>query len=141
MKLQQPLDQILKYTNIHPDRGKVRRYYDEWRLQNKRPEKCDNPACYFHSAPLEWNGTPLTLILDHIDGNSHNNTPSNLRLLCPNCDSQLETKGGRNIGRIQNENDRGYEIQHRKGHRDAKVFAPTLIMQLSKNKGESSQDS
>jgi hypothetical protein len=34
---------------------------------------------------------PLTLQLDHIDGNSDNNLPSNLRFLCPNCHSQTET--------------------------------------------------
>jgi hypothetical protein len=34
---------------------------------------------------------PLTLQLDHIDGNSDNNLPKNLRLLCPNCHSQTET--------------------------------------------------
>ena len=34
---------------------------------------------------------PLTLQLDHIDGNSDNNFPTNLRLLCPNCHTQTET--------------------------------------------------
>ena len=38
-----------------------------------------------------YNGKPLTLQVDHIDGNSDNNFPSNLRLLCPNCHSQTET--------------------------------------------------
>ncbi len=44
----------------------------------------------------EWQGKPLSLHLDHIDGNSDNNFPSNLRLLCPNCHSQTETFSGRN---------------------------------------------
>jgi hypothetical protein len=39
----------------------------------------------------EWNGKPLTLQLDHIDGDRTNNTLDNLRLLCPNCHSQTET--------------------------------------------------
>lgn len=34
---------------------------------------------------------PLTLQLDHIDGNSDNNLPQNLRLMCPNCHSQTDT--------------------------------------------------
>ena len=34
----------------------------------------------------EWNGKPLVFILDHI---SHNER-SNLRCICPNCDSQLD---------------------------------------------------
>ena len=36
----------------------------------------------------EYNSKKLTLQLDHIDGNSDNNLPVNLRLLCPNCHSQ-----------------------------------------------------
>lgn len=46
----------------------------------------------------EWNNKPLVLILDHIDGNSDNNFPNNLRLVCPNCDSQLDTFKGKNKG-------------------------------------------
>lgn len=44
------------------------------------------------------NGSPLTFVLDHIDGNSDNNLPDNIRLVCPNCDSQLPTFKSRNIG-------------------------------------------
>lgn len=47
-----------------------------------------------------WNNTPLTLQLDHIDGNSDNNLPNNLRLLCPNCHSQTKTFSGRNCGKV-----------------------------------------
>ena len=46
-----------------------------------------------------WVGKELVLILDHIDGNSDNNHPSNLRLVCPNCDSQLPTFKNRNQGK------------------------------------------
>ena len=38
-----------------------------------------------------WNNKPLTLQLDHIDGNSKHNLPSNLRFICPNCHTQTET--------------------------------------------------
>jgi hypothetical protein len=46
----------------------------------------------------EWNGMPLSLVLDHIDGNASNNARENLRLICPNCDSQLPTFKSRNRG-------------------------------------------
>ena len=41
----------------------------------------------------EWLGQPLTLQVDHIDGDDRNNTLENLRLLCPNCHAQTETWG------------------------------------------------
>ena len=44
-----------------------------------------------------WNSKPLALRLDHIDGDNSNNCLNNLRFVCPNCDSQLSTYGGRNI--------------------------------------------
>ncbi|WP_022894305.1 HNH endonuclease signature motif containing protein [Agromyces subbeticus] len=43
----------------------------------------------------EWNGKPLTLELDHVDGDRLNNELSNLRLLCPNCHAQTETSNRR----------------------------------------------
>lgn len=43
-----------------------------------------------------WQGKEFPLILDHIDGDNHNNMLSNLRFICPNCDSQLPTWKGRN---------------------------------------------
>lgn len=45
-----------------------------------------------------WNSKELHFILDHIDGDATNNTRNNLRLICPNCDSQLDIYKSRNIG-------------------------------------------
>jgi hypothetical protein len=46
----------------------------------------------------EYNNKPLTLQVDHTDGNAGNNNPANLRLMCPNCHSQTDTFGARNKG-------------------------------------------
>lgn len=40
-----------------------------------------------------WQGKPLRMHLDHIDGDRYNNVLTNLRILCPNCHSQTETYG------------------------------------------------
>lgn len=61
-------------------------------------EKYDNKCCL-----CGWNKiNPKTgispLVADHIDGNWRNNTESNLRLVCPNCDSLSTTYAALNIG-------------------------------------------
>lgn len=43
-----------------------------------------------------WNNKPLTLELDHINGNSLDNRLENLRFLCPACHSQTPTCRGKN---------------------------------------------
>lgn len=43
----------------------------------------------------EWNGKPISLQLDHINGIQNDNRMENLRLLCPNCHSQTENFAGR----------------------------------------------
>lgn len=44
----------------------------------------------------EWLGKPLSLQLDHINGNPTDHRLSNLQFLCPNCHSQTETFSGKN---------------------------------------------
>ena len=46
----------------------------------------------------EWNNKPIVMELEHIDGNSDNNSLENLTLLCPNCHSQTPTYKNRNQG-------------------------------------------
>lgn len=65
---------------------------------NKYDSKCCkcgwtavNP--YTKSIPLE---------VDHIDGNSNNNSENNLQLLCPNCHSLTSTYRGANRGHGRN---------------------------------------
>lgn len=58
-----------------------------------------NNLCAICGWPNTWNGQPLTFNFDHIDGDSTNNKRTNLRCICPHCDSQLPTSKGRNRGR------------------------------------------
>ena len=53
----------------------------------------------------EWRGKPLSVHIEHINGIHNDHRLENLRMLCPNCHSQTETYGGRNIGhrRLQGE--------------------------------------
>ncbi len=46
----------------------------------------------------EWNGKEIVLELEHKDGNSDNNHPKNLELICPNCHSQTSTYKAKNKG-------------------------------------------
>lgn len=47
----------------------------------------------------EWMGQPIPLIVDHIDGNPLNHKIENFRLVCGNCDMQLDTYKSKNKGR------------------------------------------
>lgn len=64
------------------------------RLINERGHACE------HCKLSEWNGQPITLEMDHVDGNNRNSTRENLRLLCPNCHSQTPTWRGRKLKKI-----------------------------------------
>jgi predicted RNA-binding Zn-ribbon protein involved in translation (DUF1610 family) len=82
-----PLDEILE--GLHP-------YYQTLKLKKRiirekiLEYKCDSCGI------SEWEDKPITLQLDHINGDSSDHTKSNLRLLCPNCHSQTDTWCGRN---------------------------------------------
>lgn len=62
------------------------------RIQAKYLTDRDGYAC--KACGIEdWQGQPLSLDVDHIDGDPTNNFPDNLRFLCPNCHRQTDSWG------------------------------------------------
>jgi len=102
---------INKYQNIYCDincyhefefkNKTIPRYYDGKIFENNTIRRVliylFGAKCFECGCDDVWNEKPLTLEVDHIDGNSDNCVPDNLRLLCPNCHSQqITNKGGIN---------------------------------------------
>lgn len=58
--------------------------------------KEQNNRCNICGIKNEWNGKPINFILDHVNGDASNNLRENLRLICHNCDSQLDTYKSKN---------------------------------------------
>lgn len=50
-----------------------------------------------------WRGKKISLILDHKNGIHNDHRMENLRILCPNCNSTLETHAGKNNRKQKNE--------------------------------------
>jgi uncharacterized Zn ribbon protein len=65
-------------------------------------------VCAICGCEQTHNGKPLTFVLDHIDGDASNNRRENLRMICPNCDSQLDTFKSKN----KNSTRRNYWKEH-----------------------------
>ena len=59
----------------------------------------------------EWRGKPMPLVLDHINGNPYNNTLTNLRVICHNCNAQTPTFAGRNKGNGRFERAKRWKIE------------------------------
>ena len=59
----------------------------------------DDSKCEICGQGKMWNGKELVMTLDHKNGDNHDNRIENLRWICPNCGTQLETFTGRNIKR------------------------------------------
>lgn len=84
---------ITKYLKIGKEKTsshtlKLRLY--KYNLKKEECEECE--------VKKKWNGKPISLHLDHINGNNKDNRLDNLKILCPNCHSQTPTYAGKNIG-------------------------------------------
>jgi predicted nucleic acid-binding Zn ribbon protein len=69
--------------------GQVRKY-----LLRKFGHICQEPTCAW-----DFEKKPVTVEMDHKDGNAENNSLENCRLLCRNCHSLTPTYGGKNRGK------------------------------------------
>lgn len=83
-----PLESVMIKNSTYRIRSLKRRLIKDGILKNK---------CAICDIDPIWNGKVLVLRLDHINGINNDNRLVNLRLICPNCDSQTDTYGTRNI--------------------------------------------
>ena len=85
----QSLDDILVKNSTYQNISSLKKRLLNSNLLEYKCALCGNTG--------EWQGKPLTLQLDHINGENHDNRLENLRWVCPNCNSQLDTTNGKNI--------------------------------------------
>lgn len=85
-----PLNQVLVRNSNYSRKSLKARLLKNGLLKNE---------CYECALGNTWNKNPLTLVIDHINGVSNDNRLKNLRMLCPNCNSQQTTFAARNKSR------------------------------------------
>lgn len=81
-----PLEDVLVENSTY-SRTKLKRRLYEAGLKQRRCELCDQGEI--------WQGEPMALIIDHINGVGDDNRLENLRIVCPNCAATLDTHCGR----------------------------------------------
>lgn len=117
LKLPQQLDMsyLVLYSLVRwnlglPSWDTIKKHYLKWREQQGKPYVCEVPGCQLPNQVPLWSGVRLVLIMDHKNGKKRDNRVENLRLTCPNCDSQLVTKGGGNKERGKDLADNAYKV-------------------------------
>jgi len=95
-------EKVYKWLNgqIDPTKSIVSRY-----LKETKGYFCEECKLF------EWNEKPITLEIDHIDGNPFNNHCSNFRFICPNCHSQTPSWKGGNRGKGRPKETKNYTMQ------------------------------
>lgn len=82
---------------------RLEKWFDGGKFPGKRTVKKYLTEIYGYKCSCcgicDWNGNPINLEIDHKDGDPYNDSPDNLRFICPNCHSQTETYRGKNRGK------------------------------------------
>jgi Zn finger protein HypA/HybF involved in hydrogenase expression len=95
-KLQNLKDNIEKILN-----GEIEiNYVPAFRKHLQNSKSLGEHKCFECGNDGKWNNKPLSLELEHIDGNRNNNKRENLKWLCPNCHSQTQTYRKNNRNKI-----------------------------------------
>jgi hypothetical protein len=87
-RLEKPLEEILVENSTYTNTSALKKRLVREGLLN---ETCYNDDCDVNS-PF-WLGLPLTLQLEHVNGDVTDNRITNLIILCPNCHTQTSTWG------------------------------------------------
>lgn len=82
-----PLEEILIENSSYLNRAGIKQKLYKIDLLKEECYKCG-------LGPI-WNGKPITLQLEHINGIYNDNRIENLSILCPNCHSQTDTFCGK----------------------------------------------
>ena len=91
--IKKPIEEYL-VENSGASRSNLRKRLIKDGIFEARCYKCNN---------TEWNGQPISLELEHINGIRDDNRLPNLTILCPNCHAQTPTYRGRNRGKNTNQ--------------------------------------
>ncbi len=112
LSLRIPLTEIMVENSVYDNVKLKKRLVEEGVLENK---------CSCCGIPPFWNGKPLVLQLDHINGINNDHRKENVRLICANCHTQTPNWGNKGSRRIQGINKRKEKRHQKKFHIDAGI--------------------
>jgi len=81
-----PLEEVMTENSTYSRKDLKRRLLKNGMLENK---------CEICKQDEIWSSQKLVMVLDHINGVNDDHRKENLRMLCPNCNSQQKTFSGR----------------------------------------------